>query len=96
MSGPFHFELVLSENRIIVYVSDHADKPIETVGATAKIEITVEGKTSIFDLSPAEGSLLSAKWKPPVSQELTARLSVKWLGQKTYSARFAPLAKKSK
>jgi hypothetical protein len=96
MSGPFHFELVLREDRIIVYVSDHADKTIETVGATAKIEIDVEGKTSKFDLSPAEGNLLSAEWKPPASQNLTARLSVKLPGQKTYSVKFTPLAKKSK
>jgi hypothetical protein len=44
MAGPYHLELVVGQNELTVYVTDHADQPIDTTGGSAKAIITT-GKT---------------------------------------------------
>jgi hypothetical protein len=35
MAGPYHIELVAGENQLTLYITDHADNPIQSAGGSA-------------------------------------------------------------
>jgi hypothetical protein len=96
MSGAYHFELLMNENEIVVFVTDHGNQPIATSGASGKLEISSAGKKTIVDLAPAEGNLLksASPWIEPSSPEITAHLSVTFPNKKPAKAKFIPFAKR--
>ncbi len=43
MAGPYHIELVAGENQLTLYITDHADNPVQSAGGSAKA-IVMTGK----------------------------------------------------
>ena len=39
MAGPYHLELVTKDKELVLYVTDHGDNAVPTVGGTAKATI---------------------------------------------------------
>ena len=70
-AGPYHLELVIKDGEATLYVTDHADKPIDMTGAKAETTV-LAGKTAIkLTLAPTGGSadanVLKAKADLPAS-----------------------------
>ena len=95
MSGPYHFELTMSEKTIVVYVTDHADKPIATSGATAKLEINGDGGKTLVELAPSGGNMFRADWSGALSPTLVAKLTARFAKEKAYQATFKPFVKRN-
>ncbi len=98
MSGAYHFELVMDEKAIVVYVTDHADQPIATTGAVGTLEIRAAGEKTVVDLMPGDGNILksTSAWPGTLTPDLKAQLSVTFPNKKPSKAKFTPFAKPRK
>jgi hypothetical protein len=98
MSGAYHFELVMNEKEVIVYVTDHAEQPIATTGAVATLEIKAAGAKNVIGLVPGDDNILkpASGWSGTLSPDLTAQLSVTFPNKKLAKAKFTPFAKRRK
>jgi hypothetical protein len=57
-AGPYHAELVLKGNDVVLYVTDGADKPVDVTGAKAEATILANKQTQKVTLVPAGGNTL--------------------------------------
>lgn len=98
MSGAYHFELLMDEKEIVVYVTDHGNQPIASTGATGTLEIKTGSKKTVIELAPGEGNILKANapWPGTPSPDLNAQLSVTFPNKKPAKAKFTPFAKRRK
>ena len=95
MSGAYHFELLIEQGSVTVFVTDHGDTPIATEGASALAVIdTMKGKAKI-KLVPAGGNLLKGQGEFDADPAMRVKLSVTMAGAKAVTARFAPLKRKA-
>lgn len=61
MSGKYHMEVVQAGDTLKVWVTDHADKPQSTEGATAKATIFVPNGRKSVDLKPTGDNELNGQ-----------------------------------
>ncbi|HEY0835163.1 MAG TPA: hypothetical protein VGE72_14760 [Azospirillum sp.] len=59
--GPYHAELVLKGNDVVLYVTDGADKPVDVTGARAEATILANRQTQKVALAPAGGNTLKGQ-----------------------------------
>ncbi len=57
-AGPYHAELVLKGNDVVLYVTDGSDKPVDVTGAKAEATILANKQTQKVALMPAGGNTL--------------------------------------
>ncbi|NYZ14839.1 hypothetical protein HL658_20020 [Azospirillum sp. RWY-5-1] len=60
-AGPYHTELVLKGNDVVLYVTDAADKPVDVTGAKAEATILADRQTQKVVLEPAGGNALKGR-----------------------------------
>ncbi|CAO3449608.1 hypothetical protein [Azospirillum largimobile] len=60
-AGPYHAELVLKGNEIVLYVTDGANKPVDTTGAKAEATILANKQTQKVSLEPAGANTLKGQ-----------------------------------
>ncbi|HEY0834261.1 hypothetical protein [Roseomonas genomospecies 6] len=60
-AGPYHTELVLKGNDVVLYVTDGADKPVDVTGAKAEATILANKQTQKVALEPAGGNTLKGQ-----------------------------------
>lgn len=60
-AGPYHAELVLKGNDVVLYVTDGADKPLDTTGAKAEATILANKQTQKVTLQPGGGNTLKGQ-----------------------------------
>ena len=90
MAGPFHLELVVARDELVVYVGDHADAEIPTAGASGRATV-VTGKDKVeVPLAPAGGNTLKGRgpFELQKKTQVTVRVSVPGRGEG--EARFQP------
>lgn len=90
MAGPFHLELVVARDELVVYVGDHADADIPTAGASGRATV-VTGKDKVeVPLAPAGGNTLKgrAPFELQKKTQVTVRVSVPGRGEG--EAKFQP------
>jgi len=93
MSGPYHFELVVGENEVKVYVTDHAMQSISVAGATGNAIILSGGKSEL-PLAPAGENLVEGKGEFKSGPDMKVVVSLTIPGQsQAWQARFTPWAK---
>lgn len=64
-AGPYHLELTVKDGEATLYVTDHADAPIDMSGARAEATL-LAGKTAVkLTLTPAGANLLKGKSSLP-------------------------------
>lgn len=94
MAGPLHLELVISDGRVRVYVTDHLDQPQASSGGTAVLRLPARDLRLTLDAGDA--NQFSAAAPPDVKGDEEAVLFVKLPGMDTqsahYKARAAPAA----
>ena len=70
------YELVVTPSAIAVWVSDEADKPVGTAGATATLTLIDSGSRVEVPLAPAGGNRLAATGTFAVKKGMAALLKV--------------------
>jgi len=88
-AGPYHTELVLKGNDVVLYVTDGGDKPVDVAGAKAEATILANKQTQKVALEPAGGNTLKGQANlggAHDSVKVVATLTMP--GQKPVHARF--------
>jgi len=60
-AGPYHAELVLKGDDVVLYVTDAADKPVDVTGAKAEATILANRQTQKVALAPAGANALKGQ-----------------------------------
>ena len=60
-AGPYHAELVLKGNDVVLYVTDGSDKPVDVTGAKAEATILANKQTQKVTLTPTGGNTLKGQ-----------------------------------
>ncbi len=88
-AGPYHAELVLQGNDVVLYVTDGADKPVDVTGAKAEATILANRQTQKVALEPAGANALKGKAKLGESHDSVKVVTALTMpGQKPVQARF--------
>ncbi len=99
MAGALHLELVVSkdspkvrENPVVVYVTDHAGKPVATAGGSGKAQLKAGGVVADLVLRPDGNNRFKGFAKYASDPALSVSLTIVLPGQAAEQARFQPLA----
>lgn len=88
MAGPFHFELVVERQSLIVHVTDHADNPVATRDGSAKAIITNGKHRYVVILKPAGETALRGSGDFKLGRYNTVQLMVALPDQPIQHANF--------
>ncbi len=93
MAGPYHLELVAKDNELVLYVTDHADKNINTDGGLgmANVQVGKAGTNISVELEPAGGNTFKGIEAFSVKPETVIVVFIKLPEQSAQTARFTPL-----
>lgn len=96
-TGPYHFELVAKNGEILLYVTDHLNNEIKTVGGEGKASIQREKTRSriTVKLEPLQDNMMTGRGEFQLDPKTVIVVFVKLPGQDAYAARFTPLKPKS-
>ena len=99
MAGIYHFELMVTrdskeakDNPVIVYVTDHANAKISTVGASGTATILAGKQKTSVTLVPDGDNRLKGVGKYASNPDMKVVVSVTLAGKPAEQARFTPLA----
>ncbi|MDK9703023.1 MAG: hypothetical protein OEL20_07760 [Sulfuritalea sp.] len=99
MAGNYHFELVVAkdskearDNPVIVYVTDHANAKIPTVGAGGTATILAGKQKASVKLVPDGDNRLKGIGKYASTPDMKVVVSITLPGKPAEQARFTPLA----
>lgn len=88
-AGPYHAELVLKGNDVVLYVTDAADKPVDVTGAKAEATILANRQTQKVALEPAGANTLKGQASLGGAHDsVKVVTSLTMPGQKPVQARF--------
>ncbi len=92
MTGPYHLELVVKDNEILVYMTDHGGNPVSTRNAKANATVlSMRVKTRVL-LSPAANDVLRGTGPFRVAPNMKVVVRVDLPSQGSWLARFSPRA----
>ena len=96
-TGPYHFELVAKNGELLLYVTDHLNNEITTVGGEGKANIQREKTRSriTVKLEPSQNNIMTGRGEFQLDPKTVIVVFVKLPGQDAYGARFTPLKPKS-
>jgi hypothetical protein len=96
-AGPYHLELVVKDGELVLYVTDHADNEIKTIGGEGKANIQQDktGSKITVKLEPSQNNLFMGSGEFQINPETVIVVFVKLPEQDAYAARFTPLKPKS-
>jgi len=93
MTGPYHYELVVKNNELTVYLTDHGGTNVASAGATGSATIlSSKGKTRI-QLAPAGENVLRGTGQFEAMTDMKVAVSITLPGQAAALARFTPFRK---
>jgi hypothetical protein len=88
-AGSYHFELVLGDNEVAVYLTDHGDVPVSSDGVTGNVIIMSGGRATIPVVSVGE-SQLAGQGAFNTGPDMKAVVSLTFPDGNTWQARFTP------
>ncbi|MEO6112786.1 MAG: hypothetical protein ABIQ24_13335 [Nitrospiraceae bacterium] len=96
-AGPYHLELVVKDRELVLYVTDHADNEIKTIGGEGKSNIQQDktGSKITVKLEPSQQNIFTGSGEFQINPETVIVVFVKLPEQEAYAARFTPLKPKS-
>ena len=90
MVEQYHFEMVLANGELRMWVTDHGDKPQSTVGATGNVKLVTEAGVVNVNLTPSGVNGLAGRDpKIRANSQAKAVVTVTMKGQKPLQTRFA-------
>ncbi|MCO5099350.1 MAG: hypothetical protein M9885_00385 [Burkholderiaceae bacterium] len=97
MAGPLHYELVTSKNAaasidspVVVYVTDHAGKPVSTNGATGSATILAGKTRTAASLAPDGDNRMKGVARYVHAPDMKVIVSITLPGAAPEQARFTP------
>ncbi|HEX2530735.1 MAG TPA: hypothetical protein VHK70_04610 [Burkholderiaceae bacterium] len=99
MAGMYHYELVIkpankgNTNEVVVFVTDHGGKEIDTKDATGTITVLSDTKATV-PLQPEGKNRMKGSGNFGIQPNLKAIVSIAFPGQQAALARFTPFASK--
>jgi hypothetical protein len=96
-AGPYHLELVAKDGALVLYVTDHADHEISTIGGGGKASIQRAKTRSriTIKLEPSQNNTLTGSGEFRLDPKTVIVVFLKLPEQDAYAARFTPLKPKS-
>ncbi len=95
MAGPYHYELVINDKKLSVYLSDHAGKNVSSTGVTGyALLLNKQGKTKV-ELKPSTDNVIVGEGNFTLTPDLKAVVSLTFPNKETWQAKFTPADKKS-
>ncbi len=94
MTGPFHMELVATDEDLTVYITDHADNAISVDGGLAKATIETGSTRTQVHLHPVGNNMLKGSGTFSLTPSTVVIVFMKLPNQDGYAARFMPLKPK--
>jgi hypothetical protein len=94
MSGAYHFELVAAPGELTVYVTDHADNPMATAGATATALVDSDGSKTEVLLVPTGDNAFRGQGGFALNEQSKVHLKVIMPGGQAELATFEPMRKR--
>jgi len=90
MAEQYHFEMVLANGELRLWVTDHGDNPQATAGATGNVKLVTEAGIITVNLTPGGANLLLGK-NPKIraNAPVKAIATVTMKGQQPLQTRFA-------
>lgn len=89
--GAQHWELVANAGNLILYVTDSAEKPIDTAGAGAEAQVLVGGKNFTVKFAPAGANTMKATGDFVAAKGMKVIVKTDGVGGKSFQARLTPL-----
>ncbi len=89
--GKQHWELVASGGDLTLYVTDAAEKPVDTQGGTADAQVLVGGKTHSVQLAPAGANTLKGNGSFDAKKGMRVIVKTNKVGGESFQARMTPL-----
>jgi hypothetical protein len=89
MSGPYHFELVVGQNQLEVYLTDHAMTPVPSTGVRGSA-IVLSGDKASIPLAPAGDNRLQGQGSFQAAPEMKVVVSLRFPDDQQWQARFTP------
>ena len=96
-TGPYHLELVAKDGELLLYVTDHLNNEINTIGGEGKANIQ-RGKARsriTVKLEPSQNNMFTGSGEFQLDPKTVIVVFVKLPEQDAYGARFTPLKPKS-
>lgn len=95
MSGAYHLELVLKDNEVTVYLSDHGGADVSSADASG-VAIVHSGKDKVtVKLTPSGANELRGHGSFILDPKMTVMVKLKLHGKDHAEAKFEPLKKAS-
>ncbi|KUO60365.1 MAG: hypothetical protein APF80_07385 [Alphaproteobacteria bacterium BRH_c36] len=89
--GAQHWELVAAGNELTLYVTDSAEKPVETAGGKADATVLVGGKTHKVTFTPAGDNTMKATGDFEAKEGMKVIVKTDGVGGESFQARLTPL-----
>jgi hypothetical protein len=89
MAGPYHYELVVGEGTLQVYLTDHADQPLSSQGVSGNAVVLHGGKATI-PLTPAGEHHLEGQGDFESGSDMKVVISLTFPDRNAWQARFTP------
>lgn len=97
MAGPYHFELLTSEEQLTLYVTDHGGNPISVSGVSGEaIIINPDKSRSTIRFSEAGDNFLQGSGQFTLIETTDVWVSLSFPDQQVWKTKFTPLALKKK
>ena len=93
MAGIYHYELVVKDNEVTVYLTDHAGTKQPSTGASGTATVLSGKSKAAIKLVPAADNVLKGAGKFSLSPDMKVVVSIAMPGQAAEQARFTPLQK---
>lgn len=95
MAGGYHYELVVKQNEITVYLTDHAGTKLASQGAVGTATVLAGKTRTTVKLAPAGENRLKGNGKFGTATDMKVVVSVTMPGQPAQVARFTPFANRT-
>ncbi len=89
MAGPYHFELVLEDNAVAVYLTDHADAQVSSEGVAGNV-ILMSGERTTITVAPTGDNKLTGQGAFEQQPDMKAVVSLSFPDGSNWQARFTP------
>lgn len=89
--GAQHWELVANGGELTLYVTDSAEKPVDTTGGSAEGKVLVGGKNHTVTFAPAGGNTMKATGDFVAAKGMKVILKTDGVGGKSFQARLTPM-----
>jgi hypothetical protein len=92
MAGPYLLELVTGHDTIVIYVTDHAGRPVDTAGGKGRAVVHTDGRAVTIEVRPAQTNALDGHGRYRLKRSSVVYVTVDLKSAPPHRTVFRPLA----